>query len=116
MTMVILSAVVYLSIGGLVSDGGGGVIGNGFVRGDANGDGTVNSSDPIFIQNWLFLGGPPPACRDAADANDDGANNIADPAYLNSFLFMGGPAPPAPYPTCGQDPTPDNLTCNQGTC
>jgi len=85
-------------------------------RGDANNDMQVNGSDPIFINSWLFSGGPAPSCIDAADANDDGQVNMSDSVYLNNFLFMGGPAPPPPYPSCGTDPTSDSLTCVDSAC
>ena len=40
-----------------------------------------------------------------------GVVNITDAIYTYNFLFLGGPAPPAPYPSCGADPTADDLTC-----
>ena len=53
-----------------------------FKRGDANGDGTVNISDPITISNWLSptIKGPVPQCLDGADSNDDSSvlQNDAD--------------------------------------
>ena len=45
-----------------------------FRRGDSNGDGDVNISDPVHILNWLFAGGPAPKCLASANANGD---NIA---------------------------------------
>jgi len=88
-----------------------------FIRGDANNDGRVDIADGIYINGWLFYGGPAPVCMDAADANDDGGINLSDQIYLNTWLLMGGPAPPAPGPyTCGSDPTPDNLFCDNSTC
>jgi hypothetical protein len=68
-----------------------------FNRGDANGDGAVDQADAVFIQNWLFLGGPASTCFDAADINDDTKVNLSDPIYLYNFLYQGGPAPPPPY-------------------
>ena len=77
-----------------------------FRRGDANADGGLNITDGIYTLNYLFLGGPTPACLDAADANDDGGLNITDGIYVLNFLFLGGPEPPPPGPTqCGTDPT-----------
>ena len=82
-----------------------------FVRGDANGDGDFNIADPVFILGFLFSGGPGP-CLDAMDVNDDGMNNIADAvAGLDSLFGAGGTSPPAPFPTCGTDPTADALDC-----
>jgi hypothetical protein len=87
-----------------------------FIRGDANGDGTVDLSDPQFTLNNLFLGGPRPACPDAADANDDGKVQISDPIATLMFLFLGNPsALPAPHGAPGEDPTPDDgLGCRGG--
>ena len=82
------------------------------LRGDANHDGLVNSSDPAYVLNYLFYGGSPPPCPDAADANDDGAVNLSDAVYLNAYLFSGGPPPASPFPYCGQDPTSDYLFCS----
>jgi len=83
-----------------------------FKRGDANGSGIVDISDPIVIANWVNHVGPVPACLDGADANDDSKVNAADPPIILDYLFSGGPAPPPPGPnTCGRDPTPDLLDC-----
>ena len=85
-------------------DGGG----TPFRRGDVNATESVNLTDGIFLLNFLFLGGPPPPCLDAADANDDGDLNITTGVYLFNFLFLGGPPPPAPgHVTCGSDGTPE---------
>jgi len=65
-----------------------------FIRGDANGDGFVNGSDVVYLINYLFIGGPPPAPLPAGDANDDGFVNISDVVYLINYLFQGGPPPP----------------------
>ena len=83
-----------------------------FIRGDVNFDGKVDLSDSIFLNNYLFKGGSPPLCNDAADANDDGKIDISDGVYLNNYLFLGtGSPPPMPYPDLGVDPTVDGLTC-----
>jgi len=87
-----------------------------FKRGDANEDGQVNVSDPVYLLSWLFQGGQAPPCVDAADANDDGSVNMSDGVYLNSWLFSTGPQPPQPGPsTCGEDPTIDSLSCDSYT-
>ena len=87
-----------------------------FVRGDVNGDGTRNLSDPIFLLVHLFLGGEAPGCLDAGDANDDGSLEITDAIYSLSFQFLGGPPPASPFPDCGPDPTPDGLGCEAFAC
>ena len=83
-----------------------------FVRGDADGNGTVQLTDPIRVLNQLFAGGEASVCDDATDADDDGAVNVTDAVYALNFLFSGGGAPPAPFPTCGDDPTADDLGCS----
>jgi hypothetical protein len=82
-----------------------------FVRGDANGDGAVNISDPIFHLNSLFVGGEAVPCPDAADGNDDGFLNISDAIAVLAFLFQGTTPLQPPHPEAGVDPTPDDLGC-----
>ncbi|MGQ9591823.1 MAG: polysaccharide deacetylase family protein [Planctomycetota bacterium] len=82
-----------------------------FQRADGNADGKVNIGDPIYELEFLFRGGPAPACWKAADANDDGSLDISDPVYTLLFLFCGGEALPGPFPGCGLDPTEDELPC-----
>lgn len=83
-----------------------------FRRGDANADGDVDVSDPVFVLLHLFAGGMDPACQASLDADDSGALDISDAVLLLGFLFRGGDAPPAPGArTCGVDPTEDGLTC-----
>jgi hypothetical protein len=81
-----------------------------FRRGDCDGTGRVNITDPIFTLGHLFLGRTRWLCDDACDANDDGRINITDPIAMLSYLFQGGGPPPAPGPkTCGIDFTSDFL-------
>jgi hypothetical protein len=89
-----------------------------FRRGDINGDGGVDLSDAVSALNFLFQGGKPLSCADAADANDDGAVDISDPVRTLNFLFLGAPAPPLPGPlACGSDPTPSQLGgCGEEVC
>ena len=47
--------------------------------------------DALATLNFLFLGGPPPTCTEAANANDDGSVNITDGIYVLNFLFLGTP-------------------------
>lgn len=81
-----------------------------FLRGDANSDLQVDITDPIFLLNYLFLGGGEPPCEDAGDADDSGVLDITDAVYVLNHLFQGGPELPFPgieVPGC--DPTPDDL-------
>ena len=91
-----------------------------FVRGDANSDGAINLTDGVIPLLFLFSGGAPPNCGDAADNNDTGAIEITDAIIIFSWLFTGGAAPVAPSPAspgysakeCAEDPTEDGLGCD----
>jgi hypothetical protein len=88
-----------------------------FIRGDADGDGLIEISDPILILGRLFLGAPPVSCEDAADANDDGELNLTDPIAILDRLFLGGaPLPPPGPEACGADPTADPLPQCKDRC
>ena len=86
-----------------------------FLRGDANDDGKVDISDPIYLLGYLFQGGAEPPCDDAADANDDGGRDISDAVSVLNHLFLGGTIPPPlPGGPSGFDPTLDDLGCERG--
>ncbi len=87
-----------------------------FLRADANNDAKVDIADPIFTINWLIRNGPAPACAASADSNDDGKTDISDPLYTIAYRFMAGPVPAAPFPSCGEDSTPDGLACDNSSC
>jgi hypothetical protein len=71
-----------------------GYVGATFVqRGDATGDGVINSADVVYLINYLFKGGPAPEPLEAVDCNCDGIINSADVVYLINYLFKGGPPP-----------------------
>jgi hypothetical protein len=82
-------------------------------RGDADGGGAMDITDPIATLGYLFLGGDPPACLDAADADDSGTLDISDAIYALAFLFLGGPEPEDPFEDCGPDTTSDALDCTE---
>jgi hypothetical protein len=82
-----------------------------FVRGDANADGEVDLFDSVFLLCYNLGGGPPPSCKEAADFNDDGGLDLKDSIDTMKFLFTSGPPPCAPYPLCGPDPDPGQLSC-----
>lgn len=90
----------------------------GFVRGDANGDGTfAGLADGQFILEYGFLGGPTPSCLEAADADGDGIlNALQDAMVVLTHQFLGGPPPAAPFPSCGLDGDLPYLGCDVGTC
>ena len=82
-----------------------------FVRGDADGKGDIDISDPIFLLTYLFLGGEAPDCLDAGDVNDDGGLDITDAVYSLTFQFLGGDPPKSPFPECGIEQWIDGLSC-----
>jgi hypothetical protein len=82
-----------------------------FIRMDADGSETVNVTDAIAVLDFLFRGGVPPSCMDAADGNDDGEVDISDPLSILFYLFRGGITPAPPFPDPGSDPTGDALGC-----
>lgn len=81
-----------------------------FVRGDVDGDGVVLVNDAVLALNVVFIGAAP-LCFDAVDANDDGLVDLSDPVYILGNLFNQEADPPAPFPSCGSDPTADGLNC-----
>jgi hypothetical protein len=89
-----------------------------FRRGDVDGDGEINISDPINFLTFQFLGGTAPMCRDAADSDDSGVLDLSDAVYNLSWQFLGGLEPPAPGPkACGEDPKADDLpACEYKSC
>jgi hypothetical protein len=82
-----------------------------FLRGEIDGTGKIDISDPIFLLGWLFLGDGLVSCGDAADANDDGIADLSDAIHILTFLFIGGSPPSPPYPECGRDEWIDGLGC-----
>jgi hypothetical protein len=82
-----------------------------FVRGDSNGDGLLDISDPQTTLGYLFLGSGGPRCLDACDVNDDGAVDITDAIAALEFLFLGGFPIPPPFDGPGLDRTEDSLEC-----
>jgi hypothetical protein len=82
-----------------------------FRRGETNDDEQIDIGDAVYLLNFLFQSGEPLVCRSSGDVNDDGFLDVSDAVYVLQFQFTGGEAPPAPFPTCGMDPTHDALGC-----
>lgn len=83
-----------------------------FVRGDVDGDGSVNISDVVRILDAsLSARGAQLECGDAADTDDTGTVNVQDAIHVLHYLFQGGPPPVPPFPQDGTDATPDDLGC-----
>ena len=64
-----------------------------YICGDANGDGSLNVGDAVYLIGYVFRGGkaPYPVC--AGNANGDSGTNLGDAVYMISYVFKGG-APP----------------------
>jgi hypothetical protein len=101
---------VACSAGLRAQDGGGGVVGDDFIRGEVNNANPVSQSDAQAILDFLFLGNQTLNCPDAADTDDNGTIAIVDAIIILNWLYSAGvpPAPPGPL-QCGPDPTPDSL-------
>jgi hypothetical protein len=60
--------------------------------GDICVDNRVTIGDAVFLANYLFRGGPPPAEMHDADVDCSGSVDLADAVALINFLFRGGAA------------------------
>lgn len=73
----------------------------GFLRGDANSDGSIDIADAVTMLQHLFLGAPC-GCLDAADVDGTGTLEVTDPIALLGYIFLGGPPPASPFPSCAE--------------
>jgi len=64
-----------------------------YLPGDADGNGTVDLGDILFLISYLYKGGPAPIPLAAGDPNGDCVLDLGDVLYLISYLYKGGPAP-----------------------
>ena len=97
-----------------------------FIRGDVNGDLSVDIADLSMLSSYVNIGEPEPGCLDAADINNDNAINQDDVTLLSNYLYGNGAPPAAPFPKCGKDEpsfwalypigTLDPLTCLESPC
>ncbi len=88
-----------------------------FMRGDCNADAAFDISDPLSLLSFLFSGASELSCSNACDANDDGSVEVSDVVASLSRLFVPGTAPlPAPFDSCGADPTVGSLSCVSSAC
>jgi hypothetical protein len=63
------------------------------VCGDADGSGSIDISDAVYLVTYIFGGGPAPNPLLAGDSNCDSAVDISDAVYLINYIFGGGPQP-----------------------
>ncbi len=60
----------------------------------------IDISDLVYLVDYMFTGGPAPACYEEADLNATNSIDISDLVYLVDYMFTGGPPPePCPYST-----------------
>lgn len=79
-----------------------------YTCGDADGDGSVNIGDVVYIGNYVFKSkecaanppvGCPPDPYGAGDVDCDGSMNIGDGVYLGNAVFRpGSPTPCKGFP------------------
>ena len=74
-----------------------------FLRGDCNGNLSLDISDALTVLGYLFNSEDTDGCVDACDFQDDGFVTITDAIQIISLLFQDGPSPAAPYPLPGPD-------------
>lgn len=88
-----------------------------FSRGNCNGnDSNVDLNDAIVSLRYVILGQPIVDCEKECDVDDNGSLDVGDGILLLQYLFLGGVQPASPFPMCGEDPTPDALTCESHSC
>ena len=80
-----------------------------FLRGDCDGNGTVELTDTVFFLNATFLGGPTPGCRAACDTDGDGALDVTTAVYSLNYLFQGGARPADPWPCSARSERPGDI-------
>jgi len=61
--------------------------------GDANGDGSVNPSDALYLLHYFYRGGPPPVVPAACDVDSSGVMDPLDLVYLVNYFYRGGAEP-----------------------
>jgi hypothetical protein len=64
-----------------------------FVCGDANSSMSVDIDDIVYLINFIFSGGPPPAPVESGDPDCSGGVDIDDVVYLINYIFASGPEP-----------------------
>jgi hypothetical protein len=66
-------------------------------RGDVNNSGSINSTDIIYLVNFVFKGGQPPIpTADEGDVDCSGNITSSDIIFLVNYVFKGGPEPLCP--------------------
>lgn len=63
------------------------------MRGNIDGIGGIDISDLVAFVDYMFTGGPPPACMESMDVDGSDVIDIGDSIYLVDYMFTGGPEP-----------------------
>lgn len=66
---------------------------SGYICGDADGSGSINVSDAIYLLGYIFGRNDGPLDHSGGDYNSDGRLNLSDCVYLIAYIFGGGPEP-----------------------
>ena len=61
--------------------------------GDCDGSGVINTTDPVYLINFIFNDGPSPYPLANGDSDCDGKVNLVDVIYLINYIFRGGNPP-----------------------
>ena len=69
-----------------------------YICGDADGSGTVDVDDVVYMINYVFAGGPAPDPLIVGDVDCSGDVDVDDVVYLIAYIFSGGPEPCADCP------------------
>ena len=64
-----------------------------FMRGDANGDNSINLADVIYLANYILKGGSSPIPLISGDVNCDGKYDLVDVILLARYVLLGEPFP-----------------------
>lgn len=69
-----------------------------YLCGDADGNGSLNISDGVFLVAFIFGSGPAPDPYLAGDCDCTSVINISDAVYMIAYIFGAGPPPCAACP------------------
>ena len=64
-----------------------------YLCGDANGDGSINLLDIVYIISYLYKEGSMPVPVEKVDVNGDGHVNLMDVTYFIQYVYRSGPLP-----------------------
>jgi len=64
-----------------------------YIGGDADGSGSTDIDDVVYLISFIFSGGPPPDPYESGDADCSGGVDIDDVVRLIGYIFSGGPEP-----------------------